>query len=195
MILHRSSRGLVYVAIAFTGVAFAGGVLVGAGITAGVASHAPPKPKPVADVATAPPVAAPRQAYPERAHTAQTYPAEVVRVIDGDTFEARVRIWPGMEATTKVRLRGIDAPEMSARCADEQAKAKAARTALADLLAQGDVWIAAVSFDKYGGRVLATASTRATADVSRALLAAGVARPYGGGRRESWCGYSASARR
>ena len=28
------------------------------------------------------------------------HPAEVVRVIDGDTFEARVRIWPGMDVTT-----------------------------------------------------------------------------------------------
>src|SRR5579863_4445523 len=24
------------------------------------------------------------------------YPAEVLRVIDGDTFEARVRVWPGL---------------------------------------------------------------------------------------------------
>jgi endonuclease YncB( thermonuclease family) len=43
------------------------------------------------------------------------HPAEVVRVIDGDTFEARVRIWPGMDVTTRVRLRGIDAPELHAR--------------------------------------------------------------------------------
>src|SRR5450759_3535141 len=43
------------------------------------------------------------------------HPAEVVRVLDGDTFEARVRIWPGMDVTTRVRLRGIDAPELHAR--------------------------------------------------------------------------------
>ena len=43
------------------------------------------------------------------------YPVEVLRVIDGDTFEARVRIWPGMDVTTKVRLRGIDAAELHAR--------------------------------------------------------------------------------
>ena len=42
------------------------------------------------------------------------YPAEVLRVFDGDTFEARVRIWPGTDVTTKVRIRGIDAPEMKA---------------------------------------------------------------------------------
>jgi endonuclease YncB( thermonuclease family) len=35
------------------------------------------------------------------------YPAEVLRIIDGDTFEARVRVWPGLDVDTKVRLRGI----------------------------------------------------------------------------------------
>ena len=55
------------------------------------------------------------------------HPAEVLRVLDGDTFEAKVRIWPGMEITTRVRLREIDAPEMHARCADERVKALASR--------------------------------------------------------------------
>ena len=62
------------------------------------------------------------------------YPAEVLRVIDGDTFEARVRVWPGLDVDTHVRLRGIDAAELHARCADELAKAQAARTALQALL-------------------------------------------------------------
>ena len=40
------------------------------------------------------------------------YPAEVIRIIDGDTFEARVRVWPGLDVDTKVRLRGVDAAEL-----------------------------------------------------------------------------------
>jgi endonuclease YncB( thermonuclease family) len=114
--------------------------------------------------------------------------AEVLRVIDGDTFEARVRIWPGMDVTTKVRLRGIDAPEMHARCEDERVKAIAARDALARILSEGAVGVAGVAQDKYGGRVDAEVSTAATADVSVALLARGLARRYSGGRRQSWCG-------
>jgi hypothetical protein len=35
-------------------------------------------------------------------------PAEVLRVIDGDTFEARVRVWPGFDIAIEVRRRGID---------------------------------------------------------------------------------------
>ena len=81
------------------------------------------------------------------------YPAEVVRIIDGDTFQARVQVWPGLSVDTKVRLRGIDAPELHARCADEYAKAQAARAALETMLAAGGVTISRVGIDKYGGRV------------------------------------------
>jgi endonuclease YncB( thermonuclease family) len=116
------------------------------------------------------------------------HPAEVLRVLDGDTFEARVRIWPGMDITTKVRLRGIDAPELHARCDDERDKAIAAREALVRLLAQGTVAVVRVGQDKYGGRVDADVSTADTPDVSAAMLDGGFARPYYGGKRQSWCG-------
>jgi len=101
------------------------------------------------------------------------YPAEVVRVIDGDTFQARVQAWPGLSVDTKVRLRGIDAPELHARCADEYAKAQAARAALETILAAGGVTISRIGIDKYGGRVNAAVATRDTADVSAALLTGG----------------------
>jgi endonuclease YncB( thermonuclease family) len=116
-----------------------------------------------------------------------THPADVLRVIDGDTFEARVAVWPGIDITTKVRLRGIDAPEMRARCPQERSKAEAARDALRAMLAEGDVAVLHVGIDKYGGRVLADALTRATPDVSAAMLGKGHARAYAGGRRETWC--------
>jgi micrococcal nuclease len=116
------------------------------------------------------------------------YPAEVVRVIDGDTFEARVRVWPGLDVDTKIRLRDVDAAELHARCAGELAQAQAARSALETLLAGGGVAISRVGIDKYGGRVDAAVSTRNAADVSAALLSGGYARSYNGGKRGSWCG-------
>jgi endonuclease YncB( thermonuclease family) len=116
------------------------------------------------------------------------HPAEVLRVLDGDTFEAKVKIWPGMEVTTRVRLRNIDAPEMSARCDSERVKAVAARDALAKILSEGAVGVFRIGQDKYGGRVDADVSTSRTPDVSTALLDRGLARRYSGGRRESWCG-------
>src|SRR5262245_24969370 len=98
------------------------------------------------------------------------YAADLLRVIDGDTFEARVHVWPGLDLTTKVRLRGIDAPEMKARCPGEQGKAEAARAALRAILVETDLTVFRVGLDKYGGRVLADAATSRTPDVSQALL-------------------------
>jgi endonuclease YncB( thermonuclease family) len=116
------------------------------------------------------------------------HPAEVLRVIDGDTFEARVRIWPGTDITTKIRLRGIDAAELHARCDEERLQAVAAREALVRILAEGSVGVSNIGQDKYGGRVDADVSTARTADVSVLMLDGGFARRYSGGRRESWCG-------
>jgi len=131
----------------------------------------------------------PQSAVPssQRLDPRLVYPADVLRVIDGDTFEARVRVWPGLDVDTKVRLRGIDAPELHARCSDELVKAQAARAALETILAEGGVAVSRVGVDKYGGRVDAVASTRNTADVSAAMLNGGWARSYDGGRRGTWC--------
>jgi endonuclease YncB( thermonuclease family) len=120
-----------------------------------------------------PSVSAPAPPALERPAIGAHYPVDVLRVIDGDTFEARVHVWPGMDITTKVRLRGIDAPELRANCPEERIKADAAREALSRLLTQGRVGISQVALDKYGGRVVADASTPDTASVAQALLTQG----------------------
>jgi endonuclease YncB( thermonuclease family) len=160
-------------AILFAAAAFAAGLTVGTLVAPGDdGRHALPLP------AHRPVVASLRDSLS----------AHVLRVIDGDTFEARVRVWPGMDVTTKVRLRGIDAPEMRARCDEERTKALAARAALAEMLDEGAVAIAGVRQDKYGGRVDAAVSTARTSDVADALLARGLVRAYQGKRRQGWCG-------
>jgi endonuclease YncB( thermonuclease family) len=127
-----------------------------------------------------------------RANLPGPYPANVLRVLDGDTFEARVRVWFGQEITTLVRLRGIDAPELKARCGEELRGAEASRDMLASILQQGPVNLEDVALDKYAGRVVASIFVDqregvAPLDVAKAMLAAGMARPYSGGRRDNWC--------
>jgi len=126
-----------------------------------------------------------------RAHLRGPFDAELVRVVDGDTFEARVRIWFGQEITTLVRLRGIDAPELAARCPDEARRAEAAREHLALLLASGALTLRDVSLDKYGGRIVAgltiTDEASGAEDAAALMLASGHARRYDGARRASWC--------
>jgi endonuclease YncB( thermonuclease family) len=117
----------------------------------------------------------------------RVYAAEVVRIIDGDTFVARMRTEPGGEIETRVRLRRIDAAELHARCSKELRLALAARTALQRLLAEGSVMLSHVGPDKYPGRIDANVATRSTNDISAAMLSGGWARAYDGGRRGSWC--------
>jgi endonuclease YncB( thermonuclease family) len=114
-------------------------------------------------------------------------PVTVTRTIDGDTFEARVALSSGATITTHVRLRGIDAPELHARCAGEFRGAVAAADALDKLLHEGGVMISNIGQDKYPGRIDADVATSQTPNVSAALLAGGYGRPYDGGHRESWC--------
>jgi endonuclease YncB( thermonuclease family) len=120
------------------------GVIFGLGLLAGAILHPPAGTDPFASAARE------RGAFSwSRYRFAEfnpqaTYRADVLRVIDGDTFEARIRIWSGFEITTRVRLRAIDAPELHARCASEYFKAEAARLALQRLLSAGGVTLSLV---------------------------------------------------
>lgn len=118
------------------------------------------------------------------------HPVDVIRTIDGDTFEARVHLSPDLNLTARVRLRGIDAPELKASCPGELQMAEAATDALRKLLGEGDVAIFNIGPDKYSGRVVADAATRRSGNVSTAMLAAGHARSYAGGHRSGWCANS-----
>ncbi|AMA55026.1 thermonuclease family protein [Bradyrhizobium sp. CCGE-LA001] len=113
-------------------------------------------------------------------------PVDVVRTVDGDTFLARVHQRDGRDLVARIRLRGIDAPEMKASCQAELEKAEAAGDALHNLLNQGGVTIHNLGQDKYG-RVLADVSTKRTPNVAATLLAGGYVRSYNGGHRDGWC--------
>jgi endonuclease YncB( thermonuclease family) len=99
-------------------------------------------------------------------------------VVDGDTF------YIGGE---KVRIAGIDAPETHpSRCADEARLGNAATEQLHALLNSGAVTMTPIDRDRDRyGRLLRNVAVNG-ADVGEALISAGVAREYGGGRR-SWC--------
>ena len=78
-----------------------------------------------------------------------------MRVLDGDTFVADAAVWPGQTVRVNVRIRGIDAPEMKARCDGERIAAVRARDELALLLGKALVAISNIAGAKYYGRVLA----------------------------------------
>jgi len=125
------------------------------------------------------------------AMSAETLPgpvaASVVKVIDGDTLDVTVRVWIGQDTRTRVRIRGIDAPELHARCPVEKAGALAAKARLKELAGKA-VTLTAIGQDKYAGRVDATVTAENGSDIAATLIREKLARPYGGGKRGSWCG-------
>ena len=100
-LLHPARGGIAMVLAGVFVFGLAAGSMIGpvsSGRTA--AANTPPP----ADAGAAPPVS--RRPLPVR----QVHPVQVVRIVDGDTFDARVNVRPGVEIDARVRLRGIDAP-------------------------------------------------------------------------------------
>ena len=87
----------------------------------------------------------------------ELYYATVVRVVDGDTIQVSVDLWPGLVAEYSVRERGIDAPELRrVDCEEERTWAEEARAQLEKLYEVGStVRLENVEYDAYSGRVLA----------------------------------------
>jgi endonuclease YncB( thermonuclease family) len=115
-------------------------------------------------------------AAPVHAETlAGPYAAEIVRIIDGDTVEARVRIWLGLDQTIHIRIRDMDAPEMKGDCPEAAA---ASKEALARLLGSGPITLTNIKHDKYGGRVDAALRLPDGRDVGAEMLRSGHAVPW-----------------
>ncbi len=111
--------------------------------------------------------------------------AEVLRIVDGDTLAVRALIWPGQSVRIKVRLAGVDAPELfHPHCPAERARAARARAFVRQHTGTS-ITLSAVHLGKYAGRVVARVRTSSGEDLSALLLQAGLARPVRGGA--PWC--------
>ena len=122
------------------------------------------------------------------------FPFQLLRVIDGDTFHARITIWLGQTVDVKVRLKGVDTPELNGKCAAEKKLAQQAKQFTADWLAKHPAQLVNVHYGTYAGRVLATTELKSGGSnappkvktLSAALLSENLAKPYRG-RKASWC--------
>ena len=114
-------------------------------------------------------------------------PALVVDVIDGDTVLGRARIWLGQEVETRVRLDGVDTPELRGKCQAARRLARAARAFVQARVGGRQVILRDIQYGKYAGRVVARIQTPDGDDLADALIAAGLGRPYDGAARAPWC--------
>jgi micrococcal nuclease len=116
-------------------------------------------------------------------------PVDILRVIDGDTLEVRARLWPDLAMTTRLRLRGIDAPEQRGSCDRERLLAETATRRVESYVASGNWLVTDVSRDKFGGRMVGRLVSTSGFDIGDRLLNEGLARRYDGrSKRQGWCG-------
>lgn len=106
---------------------------------------------------------------------------------DGDTCAFNVRLPAVFGADIGVRLSGIDAPEITGKCAKEKQLAIAARNFLRSQMTGAAVVLQHVVRDKYfrlGATVLANGI-----NMNQLMVQKGYAVPYrGSGPRHAWCG-------
>ena len=117
-------------------------------------------------------------------------PYEITRVIDGDTVEIAVDFLPSpLPPKLSIRVMGIDTPEKTprAQCDAEAALARKASAFTKDAVANAlEIDIKILKWDKYGGRVLGEVYLDHQS-LAQSLISAGLARPYKGEAKSSWC--------
>ena len=117
-------------------------------------------------------------------------PYEITRVIDGDTVEIAVDFLPSpLPPKLSIRVMGIDTPEKTprAQCDAEAALARKASAFTKDAVANAlEVDVVILKWDKYGGRVLGEVYLDHQS-LAQSLISAGLARPYKGEAKSSWC--------
>jgi endonuclease YncB( thermonuclease family) len=117
-------------------------------------------------------------------------PYEITRVIDGDTVEIAVDFLPEpLPPKLSIRVMGIDTPEKAprAQCDAEAALAKKASAFTKNAVANAlEVDVVILKWDKYGGRVLGEVYLDHQS-LAESLISAGLARPYKGEAKSSWC--------
>lgn len=121
-------------------------------------------------------------------YAGKTYTWEIIRIIDGDTFEVREKFFPEELGTIKVRIAGIDTPEKNprAKCQSEHELAlKAEKYAKKELLGKM-VLITNIKQDKYGSRLVADVYLH-YGSFADSMIKLGLAREYDGRTKKSWC--------
>lgn len=112
-----------------------------------------------------------------------TYRTTLLKWVDADTADFRIDLGFRVFSDQRVRLAGINAPELHTRDAGERARAVAAHVRVREMLPEGAPCTVATEKTEKFGRWLGTVVTASGVDVNAVLLAEGLARPYDGGSR------------
>ena len=115
-----------------------------------------------------------------------THDAELIRIVDGDTYVMRLHIYHGSHTVQHVRLADWDTPEYRGKCQREKDLALQAAI-FAGLWFEGAGPVRATSRqqDSFGRPLSGLVGVNGS--LGLALRDAGLARPFKRGRNEGWC--------
>ena len=80
----------------------------------------------------------------------QVYKGKLLRIIDADTIEAAIFLGFNISIKKKIRLIGVNAPEIRTKDFKTKEKGLAAKAFLESLFTSKDLIIKSKGFDKYG---------------------------------------------
>ena len=115
------------------------------------------------------------------------YNADIIRVIDGDTVDVNLYVYPGQINKTRLRLALIDTPELKSKQTCERELAKKAKEFTIKFLAEGKAKVTINGMGRYG-RPLANIYINGY-NLSSRLLDENLARKYQPIKklRNKWC--------
>ena len=115
------------------------------------------------------------------------YVARIKSVYDGDTFRVDIADWPAIVGQNiAVRVSGVDTPEIRGKCASEKALAQKAKQFVLDSFKGAEyVELRNIQRGKYF-RLVAEVYIDGES-LTDALLSNGLAYPYDGGTKRTWC--------
>ena len=116
------------------------------------------------------------------------YKAAYVENYDGDTITMQVATWHNQITVAKLRLYGVDTPEIKGGCAESQLLAKSAKKFTSKALSEAKtiriLVLAVDSFGRYVSRIVIDDEK----ELSVMLLDAGLAKPYTDLKKKpKWC--------
>lgn len=115
---------------------------------------------------------------------------KVIKVIDGDTIKFEAPWVPKpIKPEISIRVLGIDTPEKKphSKCEQENALAQRATSFTKQMVTKSkSIQVNPIDWDKYGGRIDGDIIIDGKS-LANELIANGLARPYHGEAKSSWC--------
>ena len=135
-------------------------------------------------------LALPTLVYAQRTPQGVTYPADIIRINDGDTVVISAPFLPPpLKPELAVRVFGVDTPEKNhlAKCESERQRGLAATEFTKKMVSQSQQrQVVLYGWDKFGGRVLGDIILNGQS-LRVMLIQNGFAREYYGEAKTSWC--------